>query len=498
MKSIILARVSTEEQESNPAQVMRLKEFAKNKGFSDSKIYEIEESSTKAYRKKFQEILDEIKKTEGETILFVDTIDRLQRSFRESVVFDDLRKEGKVEIYFYRENLHLHQNSNSSELIRWDMGVMFARSYVLQLGDNVKRRFEQKRKAGEWTGPAPFGYKNIPLDEEKRLRKDIVPHEENSKYVIEWYEKYTTGEYSYKKLAKEYSQKGITTDKGKPVHQSFLHFVLSNPFYYGVARSNKYGEYEHKYQPLISKKLWDEVQKVSDKRNNNPTKTKSSEFIFGNLMKCANCGCSMTAELKKNKYVYYSCTNAKGNCKRLYTNEQIFIKQIKTLLDRLKLKDSQIAEIVAYLKKNHENKTSYHNSEIARLQAEYKEFQAKIDRLLDLRLEDSITQADYDRKHKKLIEQRQNVEVQLEELGLADESYHITANTVLNLAKRASEIFESSEVAQKQQILKLILQNPVVKEKRLEYSLRSPFNTIFEYKRSPLLRGWDSNPQPLD
>ena len=64
-----------------------------------------------------------------------DTVDRLQRGFRESVILEDLRKQGKLEIHFYRENLVLNQNSNSSDLSRWDIGVVLARSFVLQISD---------------------------------------------------------------------------------------------------------------------------------------------------------------------------------------------------------------------------------------------------------------------------------------------------------------------------------------------------------------------------
>lgn len=59
-------------------------------------------------------------------------------------MLDELRKKEMIELHFYRENLVLNRDSNSADLLRWDMGVMFARSYVLQLRDNVKRRIDDK------------------------------------------------------------------------------------------------------------------------------------------------------------------------------------------------------------------------------------------------------------------------------------------------------------------------------------------------------------------
>lgn len=72
MQAILLARVSTVEQESNAAQTNRLKAFAGTKGFKDFDIYEIEESSSKANRIKLQEIIDKIHKSPITVHLFVE------------------------------------------------------------------------------------------------------------------------------------------------------------------------------------------------------------------------------------------------------------------------------------------------------------------------------------------------------------------------------------------------------------------------------------------
>lgn len=79
--------------------------------------------------------------------------------------------------------------------------------------------------------------------------------------------------------------------------------------------------------------------------------------------------------------------------------------------------------------------------------------------------------------------------IELEELVNADESYHITAKTVLSLAQRAAEIFDSSEIPEKRQLLDFVLQNPVVNGKSLEFQLKSPFDTIILAKDNSLLRG---------
>lgn len=134
MKAIGIARVSTKEQEeagfSIPAQVCRIKEFATGKGFPDIEIHELTESSTKDTRKKFEIVIRQIEESKECIALFVETIDRLQRDYKESVILDDLRKKGKVRIFFFRENLIIDQNSNSADIMRWDIGVFVAKQYI--------------------------------------------------------------------------------------------------------------------------------------------------------------------------------------------------------------------------------------------------------------------------------------------------------------------------------------------------------------------------------
>ncbi len=60
MKAIILARVSSKDQEegqSIPAQVRRLKEYAERRKIEIEKVFQITESSSKNARKQFDEII---------------------------------------------------------------------------------------------------------------------------------------------------------------------------------------------------------------------------------------------------------------------------------------------------------------------------------------------------------------------------------------------------------------------------------------------------------
>ena len=113
MKAIILARVSTEDQmiegQSIPAQIARAREYAKRKGFEIQSEHQFDESSLKDKRTKYDAVVKEIDESKEKIALIVETVDRLQRSFKESVLLDEFRKKGKLELHFIRENLILHK-----------------------------------------------------------------------------------------------------------------------------------------------------------------------------------------------------------------------------------------------------------------------------------------------------------------------------------------------------------------------------------------------------
>jgi len=100
----------------------------------------------------------------------------------------------------------------------------------------------------------------------------------------------------------------------------------------------------------------------------------------------------------------------------------------------------------------------------------------------------------YDKKLKEYKEKQEDLLLQMKEHSKADENFYITATTVLDLASRALEIFESSEVTEKRALLNFLLQNPVLSGRKLLFKLKSPFDAIAQYgKTQDWLPGQDSN-----
>ncbi|HEY2809921.1 MAG TPA: recombinase family protein, partial [Rhabdochlamydiaceae bacterium] len=394
MKALLLARVSSREQEegqSIPAQERRLREYAERKGLVVDEVFKITESSTKDTRKQFEKVLDRIRKSREILALVADTIDRVQRSFKESVVLEDLRKEGKVEIHFMREGLVLNLKSNSADILRWDMGVMFARSYVLQLSDNIKRSKEQAARKGVWMGLAPIGYMHGVNENGQKM---IILDPDRAPFIQKLFEMYATGNHSLQTLKKTITQIGLRTRKGEPLAISQINKILKKPFYCGLM-DTKYGVVEHAYETLISKALFQQVQDVINGFHKIPHKTAIKPFVFKGLITCAHCGCVVTPEIHKRRYVYYSCTNAKKICKRIYVKEEKLVGILSAYFDQIALSQEQIEAIIKYLKEIHETETQFYTESLSSLQKERDKIQKRLGQIYDDKLDGLIDEKLY-------------------------------------------------------------------------------------------------------
>ncbi len=484
MKAIILARVSTDEQmrlgKSIPAQLSIAREYCKAKNLEIFKEFQFDESSTKDYREKFELVLEEIKISKEKIALIIETVDRLQRSFNESVILEELRKKDKVEIHFLRENLVISINSNSSDLIRWDMAVLVARSYVLQLSDNVKRSIYQNIREGRWPGKAPYGYINTKDENEK---SNILPDPFKSQVVKKIFELYSSKAYSIRQIKEK-----IKKDYNENLTLSYIPVILKNPFYCGYMVF-KEKIYPHRYEKIIDKSLFNSVQELINQRKNKRFKYYGLPYLYRGLIRCSKCGCMYTPEKQKG-IVYYHCTGYKGKHNDPWLREDEITKQIAEVYKKIKIPKEVLEDIVESLKNIHEGKAKFSQELYKKLTEEKEKYLKRLDSLYIDKLDGRITNSIYDKFYIEFRSKIDEIDEKLANFQKAEDNYFITVNYLLELANRSYELFLSSKLEEKRLLIKLTLSNLEAEGKTLRYNLLKPFNYLFEYSNClPGLRG---------
>ena len=481
MKAIVLARVSTKEQEeghSIAAQRQRLVEYSVRKGLNVVRTFELVESSTRGERKEFVAMLDFAKSHKETVAIVADAVDRFQRSFKESVQVDELRRQGIIELHFVREAMIIGSEASSSDILRWDFSVMSAKSYVLNLSDNVKRSLEYKRRNGEWGGKAPLGYKNI-RDAEN---KSVLIHDPERAYLVRLlFEEYAAGASSISgDLTRKARKWGLNnkTRKAGFLSASQIQHILMNPFYYGEMRI-KGKLFPHKYPAVISRELFDRCEAVR-LGNGRATVTRYSDkdFVFRGLIKCGTSGRVVTSDLKKGKHVYLICRDPADPSRKVFVPEAGVLDQVQAALRSIQIPDALLAALLAHMKASHAAENRFHTDAIAQLRKDQDGARERLGTLLDLRLDKSITQNEYDEKARALKQQQVEIAARIEQHQTGDDAFRTTLEALISAASRAAELFERSKTEQRRKLVSLVFSNLRLNGKKLDYTMRSPFDLM--------------------
>ena len=500
MKAIILARVSTKDQElfghSLEAQVAKLKEYAKRNNFEVVKVFSFSESAGPKIRKKFEEVIKYLKDNKDVRILLTENVDRVTRNFRDAVDLDEMRINEGLEIHFVQDGFYINANATGNQMFMWEAKVFLAKQYLNRISDDAKRSMEQKVRNGQWPSKAPIGYLNI--KDEATGEKDIILDKDRAFLIKRAFEDYSTGNYSLSDITRMLKDYGLrnNTKGNKPLHKSQVHYMLTNPFYYGLMRVK--GQLNpHSYESIIDKPLFDKCQEVREKLSKKAFKYSAKPFIFKGLIRCAYCGCMISTDRKKDKYNYLSCSKYKGDCGAIRVREEEIVNQIKEILKKLVIPDYVLEEMVGHLKKSNESKKQFQKAQEKAIYSENRKIQSRLDELLNMRLDKSITQDEYDKKAYELKQRQYELNDKLKRVIEADENYSITLISLLDICSRAPELFESSKVEQKRKLINFLLSNLKLRGKTLEFELKKPFDVLINLQncknRSDWLGRKDSN-----
>ena len=132
---------------------------------------------------------------------------------------------------------------------------------------------------------------------------------------------------------------------------------------------------------------------------------------------------------------------------------------VEDTLKKMYIPAEMLAEIQAVLKTSLNEKISFAEKQIAMLRKRYDEIQKKLDSLLDVRLENSITKDEYDKKALELRTEQANIKNNLNNIDKADEKFSITLEYLISLASKSYELFKSSKTEEKRQLIKFVFSN---------------------------------------
>lgn len=415
IRYLVYARKSSESEErqvqSIDDQLSALRNLAKNEGLLVlGEHLEAHSAKNPNSRPVFDEILSRIEQGEADGILCWN-INRLSRNPIDSGRLSWLLQRSVIKSI--RTVEREYRPEDNVLLLAVESGV--ANQYIIDLRKAVARGLQGRVDRGWWYGKPPPGYRT------NLETREIEIDESQFALLQKAWDLAVSGSYSVPQILDRLDRWGFRrriAREQKPLTRSSLYRIFRNPFYYGWFYFK--GEFCHgKHEPMITKLQFDQVQDNLN-RETRP-KPGPKPFLFGGVLRCANCGCLITAERKiktyvttrnTSVYVYYRCTGARG-CSKAGVREQQLQEWFLAELLRIKIPTWFYEPLEEVLRELREEDALSDEEVLAQQRLSLRQFKVKLDNLLEMRLSGELTPAEFIPRKNELVAQIDQLEQSL-------------------------------------------------------------------------------------
>jgi hypothetical protein len=401
-----------------------------------------------------------------------------------------------------------------------------AQKYVDDLSKNVKRGLKTKTENGWYPGIAPLGYLN---DTNKQTGLNtLLKDPERFPLIRRMWDLMLSGLYTPPKILEiantEWRLRTRPMRKlgGKPLCRSAIYKIFTKPFYYGSFEypkgSGKW--YEGRHEPMVTPAEYDRVQTLLG-RNGNPRPRSHCEFAFTGLLRCGECGSTVTAEEKHQvicggcrfkfayrryeacprchlpiaempnplflRYTYYHCTKKQDpKCSQKVIPLADLEGQIDQYISRIQISVRFKKWAFIYLSELHEKEAKSRNDDLQARQKAYRDCLKRMDGLVKLKTSPGnadgtlLSDEEYGRQRVDLLKEKAEIEELLRDTGERAEQWWKLTEQTFEFALTARSRFAKGDAKTKKEILATIGSNLILKDKKLCIEAKKPFFLIEE------------------
>ena len=398
-------------------------------------------------------------------LILTKSISRFGRNTMDVLKNVRLLRDSNVAVLFEENNLNT-LDTKTSEMLLTTLSAV-AQQESENISEHVKLGLQMKMNRGELIGfNRCYGYRNendklVIIDEEAEVVKFI-------------FDKYCDG-HGANGIAKMLTEQGIKSPKGNNKwNDSTIRGILRNEKYKGdVLQGKTYtadplshkryknlGEADQFYvsehhEPIISPEKFDMVQEILKERcgaraNGRRIGNVGRKFAFSSRIRCGFCGNCFTRRTvvgkDREKIPSWSCIsfakNGKENCTESKTIREEMIKE--AFVDSYKLLSSNTnfeTEEFLNLMQDTMNENN-RQDELEKFKKEFVDIKSKKSKLIDLMVEDKISENDYNEKVEKYNRKLEILENKIEQLKLLAED----KKSISDGLKKVRKLLDSKDI----------------------------------------------------
>lgn len=455
--AFLYIRVSTDEQAdrgfSQRDQDQRLHEYCERNNIKVGRVI-YEDYSAKTFKKRpaWSKLLLELKKTKGRNcnlILFTKW-DRFSRNTANAYNMIDTLTGLNIEPNAIDQLLDLRVPESRIMLAVY---ISMAEAENIRRGMNVVVGMRRGKLEGRWMGKAPAGYINKIREDKFKYIDLIEPEASHMKWA---FEAIASGLYPTDHVWK------LASDRGMKCRRNTFWANIRNPVYCGkiiVPPDENNGMFlsEGKHTPLISERLFWEVQDVLDGRKKvQQVKIQTPDNLpLRGFLYCPDCSRTLTGSASKGRPGYYYYYHCKPPCKARFKAEELnkdFVRELQKIVPKpgmAELYKQVVCDTFGDNKKNFDENRK-------QLVAEISDQNNMLTKIRALLLSDDIDVADYKIMKSKCEEKIVRLEAQLKELkdqANAKTDVSDIVDEALKRFKKLTELYSNGDIEAKRYII---------------------------------------------
>lgn len=286
-RTFVYCRVSTEEQSRPDHHSLKFQEdhcrtYAKQKGWRVAKCRKDVGSGKDDDRQHYQELLADIESGAIDVVVTY-RLDRLSRNVRD--VYDFLHKTQDAGVGFVSTS---ESFDTTTAMGRAMLGVaaVFAQLTREMMGENIRNGLARRAQSGKYTGATGNPRLGYTYSREDDM---LLVHPKEADVVGKAFELCGVQKWSLGQIARHLNREGCRTKRGRQFSAGVLARLLRSSLYVGKVT---YGgeEYDGQHEAVVSRELFDEVQRLLEERKAMPPRTQHSPHLLSGIARCGKCG----------------------------------------------------------------------------------------------------------------------------------------------------------------------------------------------------------------
>ncbi|MCY6369949.1 recombinase family protein [Clostridium ganghwense] len=447
----IYTRVSSdkkEQAESIPAQIESLKKWLIEKSKYDKEVvYNLEEiyedqgfSGSNFERASFIKMKEDIELGKINMVVTRD-LSRFARNYITAGYYlEDYFKQKGVRFVSVLDNVDTIDEVDDIVPFKNILNEMYIKDCSRRTRDGLKQRM---LRGSSIASKPPYGYKFEKVYKGSVKNIKLVPKEDETTEVVrEIFRLYIQG-WGMGKIATYLNNKGIEPPSAQVKNfakgkfglwtNNTIRYILTNPKYAGIMVQGRWKKVSYKikkvkttskdewiiggeFQGIISKEVFEKVQEFIKKRSKNFRHKGGNVHLFSGVLKCNECGGSMSYRAR---YKGYKCTNSQmggGRCTAHSVKEEYLKEIIQNDLKKYVQKMINPKELYELAKDKVKNEDNY-EKEIKKIEKELKKLDSQFEKMYMNRLEETISKRNFDnlisaiqKKQERLVNKKEEIE----------------------------------------------------------------------------------------